>query len=100
MLQTSRLGVFAGFLCLALFNGGAFADDHAYSEGAVVSVSSIRTSDGKFDDYMKFVEGCRRHADMVGENPEAGADRMFRPIGLTAVRWADQPMFLVNVPHA
>lgn len=56
MLQTFRLGAFAGFLCLALFNEGALADDHAYSEGAVVSVSSIRTSDGKFDDYMKFVD--------------------------------------------
>ena len=44
-----------GFACLALLSVCAVADDHAYMEGPVVSVSSIRTADGKFDDYMKFV---------------------------------------------
>jgi hypothetical protein len=34
----------------------AFADDHAYTEGSVVSVSTIRTADGKFDEYMNFVD--------------------------------------------
>jgi hypothetical protein len=43
------------FGCLNLIAGGALAEDHAYTEGAVVSVSSIRTADGKFDDYMNFV---------------------------------------------
>lgn len=33
----------------------ALADDHAYSEGPVVNVSRIRTVDGKFDDYMKWL---------------------------------------------
>jgi hypothetical protein len=56
MLLKDRLGVLLGFGCLALFNVCALADDHAYTEGPVVSVSSIRTADGKFDDYMKFVD--------------------------------------------
>lgn len=51
----NRLGTLMGFACLALFNLSASAEDHAYTEGPVVSVSSIRTADGKFDDYMKFV---------------------------------------------
>jgi len=50
------------FAALAAFSGltftsfSALADDHAYTEGAVVNVSSIRTVDGKFDDYMKWVD--------------------------------------------
>ncbi|HTB89293.1 MAG TPA: hypothetical protein VK743_15130 [Steroidobacteraceae bacterium] len=56
MLLKSRLGALVGFACLAFFNVSASADDHAYTEGPVVSVSSIRTADGKFDDYMKFVD--------------------------------------------
>ena len=34
---------------------GALADDHRYSEGPVANVSSIRTVDGKFDDYMNWL---------------------------------------------
>jgi endonuclease V-like protein UPF0215 family len=56
MSLKSRHGAFTGFACLALFNVCALADDHAYTEGPVVSVSSIRTADGKFDDYMRFVD--------------------------------------------
>jgi hypothetical protein len=56
MTFTNRLGALTGFACLALSNVGASADVHAYTEGPVASVSSIRTADGKFDDYMKFVD--------------------------------------------
>ena len=56
MSVKDRLGELAGIACLAFFNVCASADDHAYTEGPVVSVSSIRTADGKFDDYMKFVD--------------------------------------------
>jgi hypothetical protein len=33
----------------------ALADEHPYSQGAVVNVASIRTVDGKFDEYMKWL---------------------------------------------
>ncbi|MGO9993882.1 MAG: hypothetical protein ACLPTF_15395 [Steroidobacteraceae bacterium] len=33
----------------------AVADEHPYSEGPVVNVARIRTVDGHFDDYMKWV---------------------------------------------
>ena len=51
-----QLAATTAIVCLAFTGVGAFADDHAYTEGAVVSVSSIRTADGKFDDYMNFVD--------------------------------------------
>jgi hypothetical protein len=46
----------AGFVGLAVMSVVALADDHAYSEGAVVNVAAIRTEYGKFDDYMKYLD--------------------------------------------
>jgi hypothetical protein len=74
MSLKDRLGALSGFACLVLFNVCAIADDHAYTEGPVVSVSSIRTADGKFDDYMKFVdtnwkqqqEAAKKAGDVLG----------------------------------
>src|ERR1700733_4985898 len=45
----------AALLALAFTSAAAVADDHPYSEGPVVNVSRIRTVDGHFEDYMKFV---------------------------------------------
>ncbi|HVS24087.1 MAG TPA: hypothetical protein VMU03_10225 [Gammaproteobacteria bacterium] len=42
----------AAFVCLSF---AVFAEDHPYSEGAVVNVARIRTVDGHFDDYMKWL---------------------------------------------
>jgi hypothetical protein len=41
---------------LALLSTAALADDHAYSQGPVMNVARIRTVDGKFDDYMKWLD--------------------------------------------
>ncbi len=53
-----KLHLAAAAACLGLLVSGAaaMADDHAFSEGGLVNVSYIRTMDGKFDDYMKFVD--------------------------------------------
>jgi hypothetical protein len=45
----------AAFTSLAFASGSALADDHPYTEGQVVNVARIRTVDGKFDDYMKWL---------------------------------------------
>lgn len=45
----------AAVVSLMVSGGVAMADDHPYSEGPIVNVASIRTVDGHFDDYMKFV---------------------------------------------
>jgi hypothetical protein len=55
MTIDKRVTAFAAALGLAFTSIAAFADDHPFTEGAVVQVSSIRTEYGKFDDYMKFL---------------------------------------------
>ncbi len=51
-----RFAAFAAFTLIACSVATAFADDHAYAEGQVVNVTSIRTVDGKFDEYMKWLD--------------------------------------------
>ena len=52
MSTRNRIAACAAFVSIACVSVSAFADDHAYTEGAVVNVARIRTVDGKFDDYM------------------------------------------------
>lgn len=42
----------SAFLLLA---NVSLADDHSYSEGPVINVASIRTAEGKFDEYMDWL---------------------------------------------
>ena len=51
-----RLAACAALAVCACAGSAAFADDHAYSEGEIVNVSRIRTVDGRFDDYMKWLD--------------------------------------------
>jgi hypothetical protein len=51
-----QIMVRAAAASLALTGGAVFADDHAYTEGPVINVSSIRTEYGKFDEYMKYLD--------------------------------------------
>jgi hypothetical protein len=46
---------FAALVCFATANVTTRADEHAYSEGPVVNVASIRTLEGKFEDYMTWL---------------------------------------------
>ncbi|HXS28897.1 MAG TPA: hypothetical protein VN730_14630 [Steroidobacteraceae bacterium] len=46
----------AALAALACASVPVYADDHAYSEGPVVNVAMIRTVDGKFDDYMRWLD--------------------------------------------
>jgi hypothetical protein len=56
MKIANRIAAYAALTALACTSVAAFADDHAYSEGAVVNVARIRTVDGKFDEYMKWID--------------------------------------------
>jgi hypothetical protein len=56
MSMKNRIATYAAFAVLAGTSVSALADDHAYTEGAVVNVSRIRTVDGKFDDYMRWID--------------------------------------------
>lgn len=50
------LAASAAFACFLCTSVAALADDHAYSEGPVVNVARIRTVDGRFDEYMKWLD--------------------------------------------
>jgi hypothetical protein len=56
MKSTTRIAAYVALSALACTSFSAFADDHAYTEGQIVNVTRIRTVDGKFDDYMKWVD--------------------------------------------
>ncbi len=51
-----RIATYVALTALACTSVVAFADDHGYTEGQVVNVARIRTVDGKFDDYMKWLD--------------------------------------------
>jgi hypothetical protein len=55
-MNRNRLVAYAAYVCLLCSSVIAIADDHAYSEGPIVNVTRIRTVDGKFDDYMKYLD--------------------------------------------
>jgi len=56
MKTLNRLAAVAALTALACTSVGAFADDHSFTEGVVVNVARIRTVDGKFDDYVKWLD--------------------------------------------
>src|SRR5687767_6982665 len=45
----NRFAAYAALAALACTSVGAYADDHAYTEGVIVNVARIRTVDGRFD---------------------------------------------------
>jgi hypothetical protein len=49
------MAAFAALVCFAMTSVTALADEHSYSEGPIVNVSSIRTLEGKFDEYMNWL---------------------------------------------
>jgi len=52
----SHIIALTAFVGLLTTSVAAVADDHAYTEGTVVNVASIRTEYGKFDEYMKYLD--------------------------------------------
>jgi hypothetical protein len=56
MFRKISLVACAATASLAFSSMAALADGHAFTEGPVVNVSSIRTEPGKFDEYMNWVD--------------------------------------------
>jgi len=42
---------------LLAWGGAVAAQEHPYSEGQVVEVTSVKVQDGQFENYMKFLDG-------------------------------------------
>ena len=57
-------------LALSAFAATAFAEDKAYKEGPVISMSFIKIKPGKFDDYMKFLDTS--YKAIMEANKQAG----------------------------
>ena len=55
MRMDQRIGVIGLLLSAAIFSTTVYADGRNYNDGPVVEISSIRTVDGHFDDYMQWL---------------------------------------------
>jgi hypothetical protein len=55
MRMDQRFGVIGLVLSAAVFSTTVHADGRNYNDGPVVEISSIRTVDGHFDDYMQWL---------------------------------------------
>jgi hypothetical protein len=83
----------AAFLCLAFTSVSVLADDQPYTEGAVINVSSIRTVDGKFDDYMKWLDTMWKPAQEAAK--KAGYVVSYQVITVEARGPDDPDLYLV-----
>lgn len=54
-MRKPLLAALAALVCFSSASVIATADDHSYSEGPIVNVASIRTMEGKFDEYMAWL---------------------------------------------
>jgi hypothetical protein len=87
-----RLATYVALTALACTSITAFADDHAYAEGQVVNVARIRTVDGKFDDYMKWLSSTWKPQQEAAK--KAGYLVSYEVIGVEP-RTADDPDLLL-----
>ena len=52
---SNRIAACLALAALICTSGSVLADEHPFTEGQVVNVARIRTVDGKFDEYMKWI---------------------------------------------
>ena len=86
----------AAFASLACVSFTAFADEHRYTEGGVVNVARIRTLDGKFDDYMQYLDTTWKQSQEVAK--KAGYILNYEVIQVEP-RTADDPNLLLVVRY-
>jgi len=63
----NRMAACVAGAALACLSFSALAEDHPYSEGAVINVARIRTVDGHFDDYMKWLDTEWKRQQEIGK---------------------------------
>ena len=90
------LAAYAAFAGLAFASVTALADDHAYSEGPVVNVARIRTVDGRFDDYMRYLDTTWKQEQEAAK--KAGYILSYEVIGIEP-REPDDPDLLLRVTY-
>ena len=83
----------AGVIGLACTSVAAIADDHAYTDGPVVNVASIRTENGKFDDYLKYLDTTWKAEQEAGK--KAGYIISYKVITVEPRSEDDPDLYLV-----
>jgi hypothetical protein len=96
MSMKVRLAAYAAFATFACTSMAALADDHPYSEGPVVNIASIRTVDGKFDDYMKWLDTTWKQEEEAAK--KAGYILSYEVLTVEA-RGPDDPDVLLLVTY-
>ena len=96
MSSRIRLAAVAALAGLACASASALADDHSYSEGGIVNVSRIRTVDGKFDDYMKWLDTTWKQEQEAAK--KAGYITSYEVIGIEP-RGPDDPDLLLVIRY-
>lgn len=91
-----RVAAHAAFILLACTSLAALADDHAYTLGQVVNVARIRTVDGKFDEYMKWLDTVWKQEQEAAK--KAGYIVSYEVISVEA-RTPDDPDLLLVVRY-
>jgi len=82
-----------GVIGLACASVAAIADDHAYTEGPVVNVAAIRTENGKFDDYMKYLDTTWKAEQEAAK--KAGYIISYKVVAVEARSENDPDLYLV-----
>ena len=94
-MNTKRqIAASAALIGLLLTSAAAVADDHAFSEGAVVNVAAIRTEYGKFDDYMNYL-GTTWKAEQEAAK-KAGYITSYRVVSVEPRTENDPDIYLVT----
>jgi hypothetical protein len=83
----------AGVIGLACTSVAAIADDHAYTDGPVINVASIRTENGKFDDYLKYLDTTWKAEQEAGK--KAGYIISYKVITVEPRSEDDPDLYLV-----
>lgn len=91
---TQRLCASATLLALATLGTAAYADGRYWTDGPVVNVASIRTVDGHFDDYMKWLSTTYKQTQEAAK--KAGLILSYRVMVIEARTPQDPDILLVT----
>ena len=93
----SQIAACAALLGLACASTAALADDHAFTDGPVVNVAAVRTEYGKFDDYMKYLDGNWKATQEAAK--KAGLVLSYRVITVQPRTENDPDVYLLSLIH-
>jgi hypothetical protein len=91
---TQGLCASAALAALATLSSAAYADGRYWSDGPVINVASIRTVDGHFDDYMKWLSTTYKQQQEAAK--KAGLILSYRVIVVEARTPQDPDILLVT----